>query len=99
LTQLNSAWLQACAALDGVDPFVGRRIAMECAKEARMTLREMISRRQDRRLVLPRWKAMYRIYQETNLRYEQIGRVLGRDRTTVMHGVRAYRKLLARGEV
>jgi chromosomal replication initiation ATPase DnaA len=99
MMQLNSDWLQACAALEGVDPFEGRRIAIECAKEAKMTFREMISRRQDRRLVRPRWKAMYRIYQETNLRYEQIGRVLKRDRTTVMHGVRKYRQLLARGEV
>jgi chromosomal replication initiation ATPase DnaA len=100
MTQLNSDWLQACAALDGVDPFVGRRIAKEVAKNHGFTVAELFSRRRERALVKARHLAMYRIRKETELSLPRIGRMFGgRDHTTVLSACRAHQARKARGEV
>lgn len=98
--QLNSAWLEACAAVNGRDdPFGGRRIACEVASEFGFTFRELASARRSRKLCRARHKAMWRMQNETIMCPRQIGDLLNRDRTTVVQMGKLYAARMARGEV
>lgn len=57
------------------------------ARRANATVEELISPRRFAHLVRARQRAMWRIRQATGWSYPKIGRLFGRDHTTVMHAV------------
>ncbi len=66
----------------------GRRILVEEAAAAGVSVTELVSVSRQRALVLVRHRAMYRMAVETELSTPQIGRVCGRrDHTSVLYGI------------
>ena len=67
-----------------------RNILVEEARISQLTIEEVIgySRRQD--ILWTRYRIYWRARRETKASYPQIGRVLKRDHTTVIHGERCY---------
>jgi len=70
-----------------------REIAAMVAERYGLTMDDLKSPSQERRISWPRQEAMALIRKNTRQSYPQIGRFLGgRDHTTVMHGVRRHAK-------
>jgi len=60
-----------------------------------LSVRELDGDRRSRHIARPRQVAMYLAVELTGLSYPRIGSLIGnRDHTTILHGVRAIRKLL-----
>lgn len=76
-------------------PFHGHKIAVEVAAKLGISLRELKSARRFRYLVEARQEAMSLMYEKTSLSMPQIGKILNRDHTTVLHGIRQHKKRLA----
>jgi hypothetical protein len=66
----------------------GKRIIRECAADAGLTVNDLRSEGRVRKLARARQFAMWRIAKETSLSLPQIGRLLCRDHTTVLHAIR-----------
>jgi hypothetical protein len=66
----------------------GKRIIKECALDASLTVNDLRSKGRVRQLARARQLAMWRIAKETSLSLPQIGRLLCRDHTTVLHAIR-----------
>jgi hypothetical protein len=75
-----------------------RKILNEVCREEDLALAALLSKSRTPKLVKARWKAMYRLRELLHLSYPEIGRSLGMDHTTVIHGIRQYEKLLASGK-
>jgi hypothetical protein len=75
-----------------------RKIITEVCRKRNVTLAALFSNRRVTHLVHARQEVMYRLREELNLSYPEIGRTLGRDHSTVIHGIKQYEKLLASGE-
>lgn len=60
-----------------------------------ITPHEMTSERQAREVVIPRHVAMYLARQMTFKSLPSIGRLFNRDHTTVMHGIRRVKGMMA----
>ena len=71
----------------------GKRIIRECAAEVGLTVNDMRSKGRVRPLARARQYAMWRIAKETSLSLPQIGRLLCRDHTTVLHAIRHMNRL------
>lgn len=72
------------------------RIIKRVARHYRISVVEMCSHRRERHIARPRQVAMYLIKTLTLRSLPEIGRRLGgRDHTTVLHGVRKIKELLA----
>jgi chromosomal replication initiator protein len=60
-----------------------------------LPLRELLSKRQDRRCARPRQVAMYLARELTVHSLPEIGREFDRDHTTIMHGIAQVEALMA----
>jgi hypothetical protein len=74
-----------------------RKILDGVCREEDLALAALLSKCRTTKLVRARWKAMYRLRELLNLSYPEIGRSLGMDHSTVIHGIKQYEKLLATG--
>lgn len=72
---------------------IGRVVLSAVAEAADIPLKVMRGRRRERRFVLARWAVMH-VLAESQWSLPQIGRLLARDHTTVLHGLRASRMAL-----
>jgi hypothetical protein len=75
-----------------------RKILDGVCREEDLCLAALLSKCRTPKLVRARWKAMYRLRELLNLSYPEIGRSLGMDHSTIIHGIKQYEKLLASGE-
>jgi chromosomal replication initiation ATPase DnaA len=83
---------QLTAAVSGMQPKKGWEIIAEVGQATGVTLAQMTGHRRERRFVIARHCAMYRIKHETQLSLPQIARLFGdRHHTTVMHGIKTWR--------
>lgn len=69
-----------------------------CAKYG-VTLKDVLSRRRTGKIALPRQEIMWRLRHETPASLPQIGRMLHRDHTSVLYGIRRYSSLKEIGAV
>jgi len=71
-----------------------KQILLEEALDSNLSPEQVLSysRRQD--ILWTRYRIYWRARKETNASYPQIGRVLKRDHTTVIHGERCYQARL-----
>jgi hypothetical protein len=77
-----------------------KQILAEVCAKYNVKPHEILSRRRDQAIMIPRHEVFYRLKRETTLSYPQMGRLMGgRDHTTVLHSVRKYEKLLSMGVV
>lgn len=74
------------------------RITTEVANRYRMPVSVLTSPSRGRQVVIARNEAMWRVREETNLSFPQIGAKFHRDHTTVLHGYRQHQKRLAAQE-
>lgn len=70
----------------------GREIVAELARERQVPLNTLLSQRRLKELVAVRHEAMWRLYEETSLSLPQIGRLMKRDHTTVIHGILKHKE-------
>lgn len=73
----------------------GRDIMEEECRRYGVTFAMIRSQRRDKRVVFIRHKIMYRMYAETGLSMPQIGRLMHRDHTAVLHGIRRHMARMA----
>lgn len=74
-----------------------RDVIAEVAREHEVTPEQVMGRSVHRHVVRARWAAMARL-REAGLSYPRIGRILGRDHSTVMYGIRRHAGLAAHVE-
>ena len=74
-------------------PLDGNTIAAGIAKSYGYTLGDLQSKLRYRRLVTVRWRVFYALRQQ-GFSYPEIGELLKRDHSTVIHGVQAWLKLI-----
>lgn len=67
-----------------------REIAVEVMLRCGFRVHELFLPGRDRAMARARHEIMYRAVNETSLSLPQIGRFLGRDHTTVLHGLRKH---------
>lgn len=90
--------------LDAVEEMCGRRIKVieivaAAAEHFGIGKAELLSHRRARRIVRPRQVVMYLAKEITSRSLPEIGRLMqGRDHTTVLHGHRKIRDLIAAGD-
>ena len=77
---------------------MGKYIRDQICRMRGISLDEIRGERKTRRLFIPRQEICYRVYANTGLSWTQIGRLINRDHTTVIHSVRRYEQRLATGE-
>jgi hypothetical protein len=77
-----------------VEGFRGR-ILHECAKDHGVTVEDLIGWGRTTRLVNARRDAIWRLHQRGTMSLKQIGRLLNKDHTTILHAIRKYTKHLA----
>jgi chromosomal replication initiator protein len=83
---------QLTVATSGMRSKMGRDIIAEVVEATGVSLKHITGHRRERRFVIARHCAMYRIKQETQLSLPQIARLFGdRHHTTVMHGIKTWR--------
>lgn len=85
--QLDEAMAQV-RRLTGGD--VARRIMIRACRLFKLRLEDIKSHRRPHRLIFARQFVMYWMIRRTGLSLPQIGRLLNRDHTTLIHGRRAY---------
>lgn len=68
-----------------------RRIILEVAIKHNVMPAEMLSAQRAYNLVAARHEVMYRLKTETTMSLPAIGKKLGKDHTTVLHGVRKHK--------
>jgi chromosomal replication initiation ATPase DnaA len=73
----------------------GRKIIDEVCKARRISENDLLSRRRTDEYVRVRHEICYRLKRETSLSLPQIGRMLNRDHTSVIHGIRKWEAMLA----
>lgn len=72
-------------------PMAGAEIVRDVAIKHGVTIGAMKSHLRQRRLILARHEAMWRLHTELHWSYVKIGNFMGgRDHTTALHGVRAH---------
>lgn len=69
-----------------------RRIILETAIKHNLMPAEMLSSQRAYNLVAARHEVMYRLKTETTMSLPAIGKKLGKDHTTVLHGIRKHVK-------
>ncbi len=71
-------------------PSSAKRIVYDVAKEHGLTLAHVLGGGRHAALYAVRQEAMYRVVRDTSLSYPMIGKVFGRDHSTIIHGVENY---------
>lgn len=85
---------EAQARLSNGEPSL-QRLLFETAAKYKMTIPELIAARRDKFAVNARHEFMWRAKTETSKSIVQIGKACGgRDHTTVLHGLKVYRRAL-----
>lgn len=74
--------------LTKMDPPQIYSVAERVAREHGLTLRDLKSKKRQRKYVYPRALAMYLAYRDLDKSCTQIGRFFNRDHTTVLHAIR-----------
>lgn len=69
---------------------LGKMIIKAVAQKHLVTVKEMLSDRRDKHLAMARQEACYELRARTELSTPQIGRLLNRDHSTVLHGCRRH---------
>ena len=80
-----------------VEGFRGR-ILQECAKDHGVTVEELLGRVRTQRLVDARRSAIWALHQRGTMSLNQIGKLLNKDHTTILHAIRKRRKELLQQE-
>ena len=78
-------------------PFPGRTIVREVAQKHGLSPLDLSGPRRLAPVVVARQEAMWRMRRETRLSFPQIGRIVGRDHSTVIYGIRAHAKRMGQG--
>lgn len=73
------------------------RIAGEVCRKHRVTINELKSPRREKRIVLARQEAIWRVKKETAMSLPAIGRKFNRDHTTVIWSVRRHQSRIEAG--
>lgn len=85
------------------DPFALKRAVRQLVADIALiyglTADDIFSQRRTRTISAARHHVMFEIAQRTEWSLSQIGRFLGRDHTTVLHGVRLHKERIENGEV
>ncbi len=81
--KIKSEW----AALHGTPMMTGLDICREIAKKHGFSMLQMRSRRRSAELVAARDEAIHRLDQETRLSSKEMGRILDRDHTSILHSL------------
>ena len=76
-----------------------REILKQVAEEFDISVQDLLSKNRERRYSWPRGLAYLRIYCETSMSYPQIGRLMNRDHTTIIYGVKATRQRIKEGKI
>lgn len=63
-------------------------VAYDWARDEGLDINAFMGEKRTREFVRPRQECMEALDRETNLTFSDIGRIFGRDHTTVMHSVR-----------
>lgn len=75
-----------------------KQILLEVGAKYGFSIEEMTSIRRHKPLVAARHEAMWRMKNETNMSFPAIGRRMGRDHTTIMHGIRCHERSLSEAQ-
>lgn len=70
---------------------VGEKILHEVALKHRFKVEDLKSKGCKRALIKARQEAMYRLREEGKFSFPQIGRMVGRDHSTVIHGYQMHK--------
>ena len=70
------------------------QIISDCAEEFKITVSDLLSPKRTNKCAFARRKAAWILYQRGTMSYPQIGRLLNRDHTTIIHAVRRYQESL-----
>ena len=62
----------------------------------RMPVSDILGKKRNKEIVVPRQIAMYLLYQDAHLSTPEVGRLLNRDHTTVLHGLKQVANDIAR---
>lgn len=68
----------------------GAAIVRAVAHRHGLTFADLVGRSQSRKVVIARWEAMHQIHVELKYSTSLIGRVVRRDHTTVIYGLRCF---------
>lgn len=68
----------------------GRDLLHKILAERGVSLVDLLSERRNRYLVAVRHEVMWRLRRETSMSMPEIGRLMGRDHTSVLNGIRAH---------
>ena len=82
-----------------IDALRWKSIVAEVCEKHNLTWSMLMSDRRHVGIVRARHEAFWRMSRECRMSLPAIGRRMGRDHTTVLHGVRTFQKLLDSGEV
>lgn len=73
------------------------RIVSEVSASTGVPVRDITSDRRNLHIVAARHEVFWRLHAETDWSVAEIGRRLGRDHTTILHGIRQHEKRRAEG--
>jgi chromosomal replication initiation ATPase DnaA len=71
-----------------------KRIIADCAKEFGISVEDLLGNSRVNHIVMARRKAAWIFYQRGTMSYQQIGRLLNKDHSTIIHAVQKYQKSL-----
>ena len=77
-----------------VEPDFRKRIIAECAAEFGITANDILGNSRVAHIVMARRKAAWIFHQRGTMSYPQIGRILNKDHSTIIHAVRRYKQSL-----
>lgn len=95
--EMKRHWIAETIDSDQPEKPTGKEVALRVCKAHGITMDELCSDQRHKKLVLARHEAMLAMSEETALSVTQIGRILNRDHTSVLHGVRSLKKKIANG--
>jgi len=71
-----------------------KRIIADCAEEFGISVKDLLGNSRVNHIVMARRKAAWIFYQRGTMSYQQIGRLLNKDHSTIIHAVQKYQKSL-----
>lgn len=70
---------------------VQKQIISDCADEFGVTVADILSPSRKKNFVIARRKIAWTLYKRGTFSLNQIGRLMNRDHTTILHSIRAYK--------
>ena len=71
-----------------------KRIIADCAEEFGIRVKDILGNSRVNHIVMARRKAAWIFYQRGTMSYPQIGRLLNKDHSTIIHAVKKYQESL-----